>query len=171
MNPRQRLDNRPTNEPTFVSTARAGRRISIRRGNVCITLVRVKSTTFAVRIEPELLDVVDQAAATRGVSRSDLVLGALTGVGDLIALDDARMKHIGRVLLERLERDQAAVQRAVLSSRWRGSTAITRGWTSFKLQTQDTQSGCSNWTGHFAMVRINGVWLIDTAALQQQRCG
>lgn len=78
-----------------------------------ITLLGVKSTTFAVRIEPEILDLVDQAASARGVSRSDLVRAAVTDVVDAKALEEARMKHLGRALLERLERDQEAVQRAV----------------------------------------------------------
>jgi Arc/MetJ-type ribon-helix-helix transcriptional regulator len=73
----------------------------------------VKSTTFAVRIEPEFLALLDRTASARGVSRSDMVRAALTGVVDPFALDEARVKHLGRILLERLERDQEAVRRAV----------------------------------------------------------
>lgn len=68
---------------------------------------------LATRVEPELLDALDQAASERGVSRSDLVRAALTDVVDAKALDEARIKHLGRVLLEQLERDRVAVQRAV----------------------------------------------------------
>ena len=39
-----------------------------------------------------------------------------------------------------------------------------------QLQTQDAQSGCSNWTGHYGMARIAGSWLINIVALQQQAC-
>jgi metal-responsive CopG/Arc/MetJ family transcriptional regulator len=68
---------------------------------------------LATRIDPELLDALDQAASARGVSRSEIVRAALTDVVDAKALDEARMKHLGRVLLEQLERDRLAVQRAV----------------------------------------------------------
>jgi metal-responsive CopG/Arc/MetJ family transcriptional regulator len=68
---------------------------------------------LATRVDPELLDALDQAASARGVSRSEMVRAALTDVVDAKALAEARMKHLGRVLLEQLERDRVTVQRAV----------------------------------------------------------
>jgi predicted transcriptional regulator len=72
---------------------------------------------MAVRIEPELREAVDEAAARRGLNRSALVREALEGVVDSVVLGDARDRRAIQAIREGLADDEkrlAAIQERLI---------------------------------------------------------
>jgi Arc/MetJ-type ribon-helix-helix transcriptional regulator len=61
---------------------------------------------FSTRLERELIEALDQEAADRGLSRSDLVRTALEAVVDPTVLAERRDAHHRRAVLEALTRDE-----------------------------------------------------------------
>src|SRR4051794_4959111 len=71
----------------------------------------------ALRLEPELLEALDDAARTQGMTRSALARAALLQVVDRELLRDRATHYLGEDIRERWEQDLAAASARLPGSR------------------------------------------------------